>query len=275
MATVLVVHDDGMLRYVLRVFLVRDGHRVLTAVDGEDGVLAFENNAPDLVILDRNLTGMSGWETFDRIRGLSKGSPIIVLSGYHEPEDADNYLRSGAAAFLSKDDGLPPVLAEVARLAGPRGKRNSPYPEAVKPAGRAAAGTASSRFAGLVLIADDDPDTRTVLRRFLSSLSYVTLEAENGAAALELARAHKPDIVLLDIIMPKRNGFEVLLELAPEMPGTGFLMTTGNEDEELARECLKNGAFDYMSKPLNLAALSILLRSRILVQKSGISEAFA
>jgi len=53
--------------------------------------------------------------------------------------------------------------------------------------------------------------------------------------ALELARARRPDIVLLDIYMPGKNGVEVLKELAPEMPKTGFIMITGNEDEEVAR----------------------------------------
>ena len=269
MASILVVDDDGIVRDALNVFLTRAGHRVITAADGANGLLAFKNNAPDLVILDRNLPGMSGSGVFNNIRKLSKTTPVIILSGYHEPEEVDAYLRSGAASFFSKGDGLSPVLAEVDRLAGGPGGRKLPGPEAGKPAGKGAAAAANGHCAGVVLIADDDPATRAVLRRCLAAVSYKTLEAKDGAAALKLARGHRPDIVLLDISMPERNGLEVLIELAAEMPGTGFVMITGNHDEALALECLKNGAFDYISKPVNLESLQTVLNARLLVQKNG------
>jgi CheY-like chemotaxis protein len=118
-----------------------------------------------------------------------------------------------------------------------------------------------------ILIIDDDPGTRTVLRGFLSELACETLEAGDGAEALVLARASRPDIILLDIYMPKKDGVAVLKELAPEMPATGFMMITGNEDEDVARECLEFGAFDYISKPLNLAVLGEAIKARLLLQK--------
>ena len=266
MTSILIIDDDGIVRDALNVFLTRAGYRVITAADGANGIQAFKSSMPDLVVLDRNLPGVSGSGVFATIRRISKTTPVIILSGYHDPEEVDSYLRGGAAAFLSKGDGLSPVLAEVERLAGARGSRSSPEPEEPKAAEAAAFKTVSGRSAGLVLIADDDPSTRAVLRRFLSSLSYRTLEAADGAAALQLARAHKPDIVLLDISMPERNGVEVLVELASEMPGTGFMMITGKHDEALARECLKNGAFDYVAIPINLACLKTIIGARLTVQ---------
>ena len=118
-----------------------------------------------------------------------------------------------------------------------------------------------------MLIADDDSDTRKVLRRFLRSLALETLEAEDGVEALELARASRPDIVLLDIFMPEKDGVEVLKELAPVMPEAGFIMITGNEDEVLACKCLEYGAIDYISKPINLEALGGIIKARLLLRK--------
>ena len=118
-----------------------------------------------------------------------------------------------------------------------------------------------------ILIVDDDETTRGTLRRFLSTLSSEILEAKDGAAALALARARRPDIVLLDISMPGKDGIEVLRELAPEMPHAGFIMITGNEDEALARRCLELGAFDYVSKPINLAALAKTIQIHLNFQK--------
>jgi len=267
MATILVIDDDGIVRDALSVFLTRSGHEVVTAADGANGVLVFKNTMPDLVVLDRNLPMMSGSEVFGNIRRISKTTPVLVLSGYCAPEEVETYLRSGAAAFLSKGDGLSPALAEIDRMLGGQRKGRAPGLKAGKTAKLPAAKTASGRAAGLALIADDDLETRAILRRFLITLNYETIEAKDGAAALELARARRPGIVLLDIFMPKKDGVAVLKELAPEMPETDFIMITGNEDEALARECMEFGAFDYISKPINLEALGTTIKVRLLLQK--------
>ena len=266
MAKILVIDDDGIVRDALSVFLTRAGHEVLTAADGSNGVLVFKNSMPDLVVLDRDLPVMSGSGVFDNIRKISKSVPILILSGYADPEEVGAYLRNGAAAFLSKGDGLSPVLAGIDRLLAERRKAEIPAQKAIDPAAALPGRTASVRAAGLILIADDDPGTRAVLRRFLSSLAYEILEAKDGAEALEVARARRPDIILLDIYMPKKDGIAALKALAPEMPETGFMMITGNEDEQVARECLELGAFDYVSKPINLATLGEIIKARRLLQ---------
>ena len=114
---------------------------------------------------------------------------------------------------------------------------------------------------GLVLIADDDKATRTVLRRYLSAEVCCVLEAADGEDAVRLARAHRPDVVLLDIAMPKKDGLEVLTELAPELRDTAFIIITGNEDEKVARECLESGAFDYITKPVDMCVLGHVIRA--------------
>ena len=259
MAKILVIDDDGIVRDALSVFLTRAGHEVFTAADGANGVQVFKAARPDLVVLDRDLPILSGSGVFDKIREVSKTVPILILSGYNDPEEVGAYLRSGAAAFLPKSEGLSPVLAEVDRLLGVPGKAEAPEPAAGPETRAAGAGR-------LILIADDDQETRSILRRFLSSLSCEIVEAKDGAEALVLARLRRPAIVLLDISMPKKDGMEVLKELAPQMPGTGFMMITGNADEELARGCLDLGAFDYISKPINLEVLGGIIKAKLLLQ---------
>ncbi len=119
----------------------------------------------------------------------------------------------------------------------------------------------------LVLVADDDEAIANAVCRFLSSYGYETLQANDGGRAVELARARRPDVVLLDISMPGKNGVEVLTELVPEMPRTGFIMLSGNGDEAVARDCLKIGAFDYLSKPANLGALETMVRTFLAAAK--------
>ncbi|MBI4350328.1 MAG: response regulator [Elusimicrobia bacterium] len=266
MAKILIIDDDGIVRDALTVFLSRAGHEVFTAADGANGVQVFKSVLPDLVVLDRDLPILSGSGVFDKIREVSRTVPILILSGYSDPEEVGAYLRSGAAAFLSKGDGLSQVLSEVERLLGAPAAAEAPAARpAPAPAPAPAAPPAPS--AGLILVADDDPETRAILRRFLSSLSYEVIEAGDGAGALALARSRRPDILLLDISMPKKDGLEVLKELLPEMPRTGFMMITGNDNEELARQCLEMGAFDYIAKPINIEALGGIIKARLLLQE--------
>ncbi len=120
---------------------------------------------------------------------------------------------------------------------------------------------------GLVLVVDDEAKVRVPLARFLSLQGYEVIEAADGREAVELARGRTPDIVLLDIAMPCKSGIEVLKELAPGMPDTGFIMVTGNEDEELARSCLQFGAFDYVPKPVDPDVLASSIRARLQVRR--------
>ncbi len=118
---------------------------------------------------------------------------------------------------------------------------------------------------GLVLVADDNKQMRKLLVRFLSSLGYTVIEASDGFAAIALARERTPDVVLLDLFMPGKTGLEVLKELVPGMPGTGFIIVTGNEDEEAADSCLRFGAFDYITKPLNMYSLAKSVKTWLLI----------
>lgn len=128
-------------------------------------------------------------------------------------------------------------------------------------------GDSAAHGRGLVLVAEDDAKERAVLARFLLSLGYKVLEAADGSEAAGLARGRAPDIVLLDIAMPKKSGIEVLKELAPGMPAAGFIMVTGNADEEIARSCLQLGAFDYISKPVDLGVLAHTINARLLSRR--------
>lgn len=265
MAKILVIDDDGVARDALAVFLMRDGHEVLTAADGGNGVQAFKQNAPDLVILDRDLPVMSGHHVLARLREISAATPVVMLTGYDASDDAERYLAAGATAFLSKKDGLLNALREIDRILGVGRKQSAaPAYQAAPPPQRAAAPAAGEE---LVLVVDDDPRMADTLVRFLASRGYGTAAAPDGDAAVAAALELKPAVVVLDIGMPGRDGVEVLRELAPRLPRTGFLMLSGNEDENVARACLKIGAFDYLSKPASFEALEAAIKGFLFLNK--------
>jgi len=264
MAKILIIDDDGIVRDALTVFLTRAGHETTAVVDGVNGLLVFKNNHPDLVILDRDLPSLSGSEVLAGIMAAAPGTRVIILTGYDNPEDADQYLKSGAASFLSKADGLSNVLTEIEKLLGASPKTTAAPEQSGSPGGKL---PLSSAGGGRILIVDDDDSIRAVLSRFLISEGYSAFSVADGKAALAFVEREETDLVLLDIYMPVMNGVEVLKELREKRPEIDVLMITGNADEEVARDCLKDGAFDYIAKPVNLAALNTLIRARLLVRR--------
>lgn len=257
MANILIIEDDPLVRDALRELLSRAGHRVEAAADGANGVLAYRNQRPDLVILDRNLPVLSGSGVFSRIRARDPAARVIVLSGYAGQEDVAAYMDRGAAAFLSKGAGLAAVLEAVRDLAGPGAPR---------PGGAARREPAPAPYRPLALIADDEEPVRRLLRRALAGVGCRVLEAGDGEQAERLARENRPDIVMLDLQMPKKNGLLVLRELLPELPDAGFMIVTGYGEEETGLEALRLGALDYVSKPVNLDLLKTVLSAYLLQQ---------
>ena len=103
-----------------------------------------------------------------------------------------------------------------------------------------------------VLVVDDDPQVRELLREFLTPKDYEVIEAATGEEGIRRAREDRPHLVLLDINLPDKSGLDVLREIKASNPEMGVIMVTAIQEEEVGREAMQNGAFDYITKPLDL-----------------------
>jgi sigma-B regulation protein RsbU (phosphoserine phosphatase) len=109
----------------------------------------------------------------------------------------------------------------------------------------------------LVLVVDDENINRIVLCRALQSKGYQVLEAENAERCLDLFQRYQPDIVLLDAIMPKMDGFDCCSKLK-RLPGgeeTPVLMVTGLDEKDYIDRAFEVGAIDFVTKPIQLTVL--------------------
>ena len=106
-----------------------------------------------------------------------------------------------------------------------------------------------------VLVVDDEPEAVELLVEFLSSKGYEVLTATSGEEALRRVREDRPHLVLLDIRMPKMSGLEVLKRIREIDPEMGVIMVTAVNEEDVGRQALELGAFDYIVKPLDLKYL--------------------
>lgn len=117
-----------------------------------------------------------------------------------------------------------------------------------------------------VLIADDEPDILEILKYNLEKAGYEVATAKDGDDALDAARRFSPDLVVLDIMMPRKNGVEVceILRAQPQFKNTLILFLTALSDEATQIKGLTTGADDYVSKPISpqvfLSKVAALLR---------------
>jgi two-component system, OmpR family, alkaline phosphatase synthesis response regulator PhoP len=117
-----------------------------------------------------------------------------------------------------------------------------------------------------ILIADDEPDILEILSFNLKGEGYEVITAKNGDEAIDKAKNFKPDLIILDMMMPGKNGMEVcnILRTQSAFAGTLIVFLTAINDENTEIKSLENGADDYLTKPISpkvlLSKVSSLLR---------------
>lgn len=123
---------------------------------------------------------------------------------------------------------------------------------------------------GKILVVDDEASLRMLLSNELTRKGFSVETVDNGADALSRVRQDLFNVVLLDIVMPKMGGVEVLRTMKKENILSEVIVLTGNATHEINVECMKIGAFEYVRKPYNLPELCILIDRAINLQRSKI-----
>lgn len=118
-----------------------------------------------------------------------------------------------------------------------------------------------------ILIVDDEKNTRQGLQQFLGGLDYDVSTAANGQEALESIKREKPEIVLADLKMPDMDGLELLHEIRRQWPDILVIILTAYGTVENAVHAMKAGAYYYLTKPVNLEELELILK-KALTQKN-------
>lgn len=116
-----------------------------------------------------------------------------------------------------------------------------------------------------ILIIDDSPLNLSVLKSLLANLNYELFFAESGIVGLQVAAETKPDLILLDIVMPQMDGFEVLRELknTKGLDTIPVIFLTALNDDETKLKAFNEGAVDYISKPFNAAEVVARARAHL------------
>jgi DNA-binding response OmpR family regulator len=122
-----------------------------------------------------------------------------------------------------------------------------------------------------IMVVDDDPDTVSILARHLQREGFVAIEAVSGAECLRLAREHPVDVILLDLMMPDMDGFEVCRALKDESRTAEIpvIMITARDDLDARAEGMRLGVSDFLAKPVFRRQLANRIRAQLEMVAAG------
>ena len=239
-ASVLLVDDDLMTQQLIRHHLTDVGLIVHVADDGVMALRMARDHHPSAVILDIHLPKLDGWQVLTEIKSEPSlaGTPVIILS---VEEQRTRGYSLGACEYLVKPVEPEDLVGVIQRTIAPG--------------------------AGEVLIVDDDAATRELVSRHLRRVGFATSEAANGAEALMRSRVSQPALVVLDLIMPVMDGFEVLRALRASRPELPIVVLTGKTLDARDLSVLRDGLTQIVVKGGEAIEIVVKEAKRIILER--------
>jgi len=220
---VLLIDDHEETLDLFRRVLAKRGFAVISAESGARGFDLAMSARPDAIVLDVKMPGMSGWEVLSRLKldAATAAIPVIMMTVMHQQELGQTL---GAADYLIKPIE-PERLVETLR-------RHTHGPTAK------------------VLVVEDDEATRELIRRTLEHRGNVVDEAGNGQLALDRLEVERPDVIVLDLMMPVLDGFGFLhaLRSDPRFADLPVIVATARTLDEAERRSLAHTAQQVIEK---------------------------
>ncbi len=221
--TILVVDDEVNIRRFLKYELANRGYHVLEAPGGKKAIDLARKHHPDLITLDVLMPDISGHDVTAVLKNdpATKNIPILVLSIMEEKEKA---YRLGANDFVTKPFTMKVLMSKINRLLRDAQKT--------------------------ILVVDDDKSLVKSLKYRLEKQGFSIHAAYGGKEALETAEGHRPDLVLLDIVMPGMDGYEVIkaLKQKPNTAQIPIVVMTGVENVGSKIKAISVGATEFHHK---------------------------
>ncbi|RME28541.1 MAG: response regulator, partial [Deltaproteobacteria bacterium] len=231
----LVVDDDLAFTYVVKGYLMGCGFEVDVAHDGAAAVHLCREKKPELIIMDIRMPSPDGLDTVDALKHdpKTRNIPVLVVSGACDENSA---AQAGTAGFMPKPLEMEELRNRIEQIL---------------------LENASTAKRLNILVVDDDPAIRDICREVLEGQGFATLEASSGKDAVELARNNRVDAVLLDLMLPDFDGFQVT-EMLRRLQNTEdvpiiFISARGQTSDKV--RALRLGADDYVVKPFDAMEL--------------------
>jgi signal transduction histidine kinase/CheY-like chemotaxis protein len=241
---ILVIDDDATARDLITEHLKSEGFAVVTAGGGLEGIKLAKEVQPMAITLDVMMPDLDGWSVLAALRQDAElaDTPVIMVSIADENRRG---MALGAAGYLVKPIERERLNAMLQRFC-------------------------SSRLPRRILVVDDDPMLRERVRSWLEGQPWAVSEASNGREALSRIREAKPDLILLDLMMPEMDGFQVVADLqrSPDWRDIPVIVITARDLDAKERESLNSGIRSVLVKE-SFHPAELIARIRRLVANDG------
>ncbi len=257
-ARVLVVDDHPTTASMLARAISQSwpGIEVISATNGKTALERVKDGAVDLVITDMMMPDMNGLELLEKLQSHPGGRPAytILITAYDIPGLKETARRLKVNETIIKPIRPERICQTVGRVLKEMNQAKSPGREA------------GSQVQLKILVADDVPDNVSLLSRYLENEGYILVSASNGVETLEKARSEMPDLILLDVNMPEKDGFQVLREVRndPALEHVPvIILTAARPDPSDMQYGLNLGADDYVTKPFDRRELLARIHTKL------------
>ena len=231
---------------------------ITIASGGEEALKLVGDQGVDILITDFMMPGVNGLELIEKLKGSQKPAHIILITAYDTPGLAISARRLNVQDYFVKPVQPEKIRGIVGRVID--GLRPSP---------------SQKKLFGFqrefkILVGDDNPDSLRLLSARLHSEGYHFIPAWDGEETLEKIRSEMPDLVLLDVSMPKKDGFRVLEEIRADQTISHIpviVITAARIGPKDIRDGLNLGADDYVIKPFDWRELAARIQSKLRVKQ--------
>jgi CheY-like chemotaxis protein len=237
--TILLVEDDNDVRQFAATVLKSRGYKVLEAADAADALQIGRNyEGPiDLLVTDVVMPGMNGPKLSSELMRIRPGLRVLYISGYTENAVAHHGVLKTGVEYLAKPFSPGELAHKVREVI-----EKMPHPITI-------------------LVVDDEPGVRAFLRQVLEQAGYRILEAADGGEALHSCRREQVNLILMDLVMPEKEGLETIQELRRSFPQIRVIAMSGAPGGTVYLEAARHlGADNVLTKPIDVANLLQLVR---------------
>ncbi len=258
--TIAIIEDEDVLREVLAKKFEQAGFTVMEAADGIAGLALIQANKLDIILLDIVMPKMNGFDVLKQLPVTPSSPPILIISNSGQPVEIDRAMNLGARSYLVKAQNTPDQIVEKVKHV----LNIAPAPKQLE---QQAAGAEALKDANgaRILLVEDDQFLRELMVTKLKREGFTVLVAVDGREGAAMIQAERPQLVLLDIILPGLDGFNVLQQTRnssdAHVAATPIVLLSNLGQDSDVQKGRQLGATDYLIKA-NLTIDEIIKKVR-------------
>lgn len=258
MIKILTVDDEPSICKTIENIFSNIGFSVVTATDSTKAIKVFKKEKPKIIFLDIKMPDVDGFELLKEFKATDPDCIVFMVTAYDDEANKQKAIKLGASDFIKKPFShnylRDIVVGQIHNVLTKGGHMRVPK----------------------ILIADDEQDTLELVKKKISGEFEAEIETvTDGLQAIEKAGSFKPDVILLDVSMPKMSGIDALPELKKAVPEAIIIIISAWSSVEVLTKASALGVTEYITKPYPPAALiekvkSVLISiGKLIVKKKG------